>query len=177
MPELVVGLGNPGPPYHATRHNVGQAVVDHLARRLDCHFRLRGQAALAEGAWGGRRLHLAKPVAFMNVIGGRVARLLRDLGRDPSQLIVVHDDLDLPFGRVRARQRGGHGGHNGVRSLIEALGTEEFKRVKVGIGRPLTRDEVVDWVLTAFSPEEQLVIPAILEQAADAVLALADGRD
>ncbi len=168
-PQAVVGLGNPGPAYQDTRHNVGQAVVDRLAHRL----RGRRPAALTEVEWAGNRLYLAKPVAFMNAVGPPVARLLRDLRLEPADLIVVYDDLDLPFGRVRIRQKGRHGGHNGVRSLIESLGTEAFRRVKVGIGRPATRDEVVDWVLTEFTREEREELPALLERAADAVLELA----
>ena len=170
---MVVGLGNPGPTYRGTRHNVGHAVVECLAERLGGHFRGRGPVALAETEWAGQRLYLAKPAAFMNVVGSGVARLLRELTLAPSDLIVVHDDLDLPFGRVRTRQKGRHGGHNGVRSVIEHLGTEEFRRAKVGIGRPPTRDEVVDWVLTEFTPEEREALPSLVERAADAVLALA----
>ncbi|HEV8308296.1 MAG TPA: aminoacyl-tRNA hydrolase [Methylomirabilota bacterium] len=173
VPQLVVGLGNPGPAYQDTRHNVGQAVLDRLAQRLGGRFRLRGPAVLAETTWNGAPLHLAKPVTFMNVVGPGVARLLRDLGLDPTTLIVVHDDIDLPFGRVRIRHKGRHGGHNGVRSLIDALGTEGFRRVKVGVGRPDTKDEVVDWVLAGFDSAEREALPVILEQAADAVLRLA----
>lgn len=172
-PQVVVGLGNPGPTYRGTRHNVGHAVVDCLAERLGGRFRRRGPAALAEVEWAGNRLYLAKPVAFMNVVGPGVARLLRELTLAPSDVIVVHDDIDLPFGRVRIRQKGRHGGHNGVRSVMEHLGTEEFRRVKVGTGRPATRDEVVDWVLTEFTREEREELPSLLERAADAVLALA----
>ena len=172
-PQLVVGLGNPGPEYRDTRHNVGQAVLDRLARRLHCRFRTRGPAVVAEGDWAGAPLYLAKPIAFMNVVGPGVARLLRQLRLDPSALIVVYDDLDLPFGRVRIRQKGRHGGHNGVRSLIEALGTEAFRRVKLGIGRPVTKDEVVDWVLTKFSAAEREAIPQVLDRAVEAVLHLA----
>jgi PTH1 family peptidyl-tRNA hydrolase len=172
-PQIVVGLGNPGPGYRDTRHNVGQAVVDRLADRLGVRFRRRGPAAVAEARWAGSALYLAKPQSFMNVVGPAVARLLRDLDLDPAALIVVHDDLDLPFGRLRQRQQGRHGGHNGVRSLIEALGTDAFRRVKVGIGRPATKDEVVDWVLTGFTPEEQAALPPLLERAADLVLELA----
>jgi PTH1 family peptidyl-tRNA hydrolase len=173
VPQVAVGLGNPGPAYQDTRHNVGQAVVDRLAQRLHRRFHLRGPAWLAETEWAGAPLYLAKPIAFMNVVGPRVARLLADLGLDASSLIVVHDDLDLPFGRVRVRHQGRHGGHNGVRSLIETLDTEAFRRVKIGIGRPETRDEVVDWVLTPFTPEEHDALPAVLERAAEAVLELA----
>jgi len=173
VPQLVVGLGNPGPSYRETRHNLGQAVVDRLAERLGGRFRLRGPVALAEADWAGGRLYLAKPTTFMNVVGPVVGRLLSDLGLDPAALIVVYDDLDLPFGRVRVRHRGRHAGHHGVRSLIEALGTEAVRRVKIGIGRPATRDEVVDWVLGDFTPAEREALPAVLERATEAVLELA----
>ena len=172
-PQVVVGLGNPGPAYRETRHNVGQAVVDRLAHRLRCRFRVRGPAALAAARWAREPLSLAKPVSFMNVVGPTVARLLRELGLKPAALIVVYDDLDLPFGRVRVRHRGRHGGHNGMRSLIEALGTEAFRRVKVGIGRPASKTEVVDWVLTEFTAEEGAALPGVLERATEAVLELA----
>src|SRR5262245_14321736 len=109
----------------------------------------------------------------MNVVGPSVARLLDLLGLEPAALIVVYDDIDLPFGRVRVRHQGRHGGHNGVRSLIESLGTETFRRVKVGVGRPAGKDEVVDWVLTGFLPDEQEALPGVVERAADAVLELA----
>jgi len=174
--QLVVGLGNPGPEYRQTRHNVGQAVLDRLAQRLGCRFRIRGAAVVAQAEWGGARLYLAKPIAFMNAVGPQVARLLGELRLDPAALIVVSDDLDLPVGRVRIRLKGRHGGHNGVRSLIAALGTEAFRRVKVGIGRPETKDAVVDWVLTGFTPAEREALPEILERAADAVLELAGRR-
>ena len=173
MPQVVVGLGNPGPAYRDTRHNIGQAVVDRLAERLHGRFRLRGPAQLAETGGSGEPLYLAKPLGFMNVVGPSVARLLDLLGLDPPALIVVYDDIDLPFGRVRVRHQGRHGGHNGVRSLIESLGTEAIRRVKVGVGRPATRDEVVDWVLTGFLPDELEALPQVIERAADAVLEVA----
>jgi peptidyl-tRNA hydrolase, PTH1 family len=173
VPQVVVGLGNPGPAYRDTRHNLGQAVADRLAERLHGRFRLRGPAHVAEVTWAGERLYLAKPVSFMNVVGPSVARLLRLLELEPSSLIVVYDDIDLPFGRVRVRHQGRHGGHNGVRSLIESLGTEAFRRVKVGVGRPTSKDDVVDWVLTGFLPDEREALPDVVERAADAVLELA----
>jgi peptidyl-tRNA hydrolase, PTH1 family len=176
-PQVVVGLGNPGPTYRETRHNLGHAVVDRLAERLGGRLRRHGAAVLAEAEWAGERLVLAKPDGFMNVVGPAVGRLLGDLGLGPAALVVVYDDLDLPFGRVRRRHRGRHGGHNGVRSLIEALGTEEFRRVKIGIGRPASKDEVVDWVLTEFTPAEREALPGVLEGAADAVLDLLASPD
>jgi PTH1 family peptidyl-tRNA hydrolase len=169
----VVGLGNPGPEYRDTRHNVGQAVVEHLAARLERPFLAERDGAVAEGPWEGGWLVLAKPEAFMNAAGPAVARVLKAVGLGPADLILTHDDLDLSFGRVRLRHGGRHGGHNGVRSVLETLGTEQIRRVKVGIGRPAERADTVDWVLTRFSPEEREALPAILARAADLVVALA----
>jgi PTH1 family peptidyl-tRNA hydrolase len=174
-PRVIVGLGNPGAEYGETRHNLGQRVVEVLAARLGARFRLRGPAHVAEAAWQGAPLHLAKVVSFMNVSGPPVARLLRLLGATPAALVVVYDDLDLPFGTVRTRLRGRHGGHHGMESILTTLGTQEVQRVKIGVGRPATRDEVVDWVLTGFSDEERKALPAVLERAADAALRLAAG--
>ena len=173
-PCLVVGLGNPGPEYQATRHNLGQRVVDRLAERLGGRFRARGPAAVAEVAWQAEPLYLAKPFSFMNVVGGSVKRLLHLYGLGPEALVVVYDDLDLPFGRVRIRHHGRHGGHNGVRSLLEVLGTDQIRRVKVGVGRPQSRDDVVDWLLTPFERDEETALPEIVERAAQATLDLVD---
>jgi PTH1 family peptidyl-tRNA hydrolase len=130
---------------------------------------------VAETAWRGAPLHLAKLVSFMNVSGPPLARLLRLLDATAAELVVVYDDLDLPFGTVRTRLRGRHGGHHGMESILTALGTQEVRRVKIGVGRPATRDEVVDWVLTRFSDEEREALPGVIERAADAALALAAG--
>ena len=169
-PRVIVGLGNPGAEYRETRHNLGHRVVEELAARLDARFRLRGPAHVAEAAWQGGPLHLAKLVSFMNVSGPPLARLLRLLDATSSQLVVVYDDLDLPFGTVRTRQRGRHGGHHGMESILASVGTQEVRRVKIGVGRPATRDEVVDWVLTGFSSEEREALPGVIERAADAAL-------
>jgi PTH1 family peptidyl-tRNA hydrolase len=175
--QVVVGLGNPGPEYRHTRHNLGHRVVDLLAEHLQGRFRARGPATVAEVAWQGTALFLAKPFAYMNVVGPAVTRLLRILDLTPTALIIVHDDLDLPFGRIRVRHQGRSGGHNGVRSLIAALGTEAFRRVKIGVGRPGTRDEVVDWlVATPFTQDEEEALPEIVERAADATLGLVAAR-
>ncbi|HSE94474.1 MAG TPA: aminoacyl-tRNA hydrolase [Methylomirabilota bacterium] len=171
--QVVVGLGNPGPEYRHTRHNLGHRVVDVLGERLQARFRARGPATVAEVVWEDTPLFLAKPFAYMNVVGPMVARLLGILDLTPAALVVVHDDLDLPFGRVRVRHQGRSGGHNGVRSLIVALGTEAFRRVKIGVGRPDTRDEVVDWLVTTpFTRDEEAALPEIVERAADAALGL-----
>jgi PTH1 family peptidyl-tRNA hydrolase len=174
-PRVIVGLGNPGSEYRETRHNVGHGVVEVLAERLDARFRLRGPAHVAEAVWHEAPLYLAKIVSFMNVSGPPVARLLRLLDTTPAQLVVVYDDLDLPFGTVRTRQRGRHGGHHGMESILMTMGTQEVRRVKIGVGRPDTRDEVVDWVLTRFSDEEREALSGVLERAADAALALVAG--
>lgn len=173
MGQAVVGLGNPGPEYQDTRHNVGQRVIDELAGRLRAAWMRQGPVLLARGRWRGETLDLVKPLAYMNVTGPVVEQALRQLDAGPGDLILVHDDLDLPLGTVRVRMRGGHGGHNGVRSVIETLGTEEIRRVKVGIGRPERKDEVVDHVLAAFDPEERPAVEAAVGAAADHVLLLA----
>ncbi|MDO9394977.1 MAG: aminoacyl-tRNA hydrolase, partial [Herbiconiux sp.] len=137
--RLVVGLGNPGPGYAATRHNVGQMVVDELANRMRSSFKShKANAVVAEGRIvpGGPRYVLAKPNTYMNVSGGPVNGLLKFYGLSPADLIVVHDELDIPFDTLKLKQGGGHGGHNGLRDIIQATGSGDFVRVRVGIGRP-----------------------------------------
>ena len=170
---VVVGLGNPGPEYRDTRHNVGQRVLDLLARMLKKPWRREGQAFVAQGRWRGETLSLIKPVAFMNVCGPAVARALRRRGAGPADLILVYDDIDLPLGTVRVRMKGSAGGHNGVKSVIESLGTAEIRRVKVGIGRPDTKARVPDHVLTAFEEDELPAVETAVAEAAERVLALA----
>jgi len=169
---LVVGLGNPGPDYASNRHNVGQMVVTELAHRIGATFRSqKTNAMVAEGRTGpgGPRLILAKPNSYMNLSGGPVAALLKFYSLDPSRLIVVHDELDIPFDRIRLKQGGGHGGHNGLRDIIAATGSADFIRVRVGIGRPPGRQPAADFVLRDFSSEERKVLPNLLADAADAV--------
>jgi PTH1 family peptidyl-tRNA hydrolase len=173
LPRVIVGLGNPGSEYRETRHNLGHRVVEALAERFQARFRLRGPAQVAETVWQDAPLHLAKLVSFMNVSGPSVVRLLRLLDATPDRLVVVYDDLDLPFGSIRTRQRGRHGGHRGMESVLTTLGIQEVRRVKIGVGRPATRDQVVDWLLTSFSVEERDALPGVIERAADAALALA----
>jgi len=174
MPEtwLVVGLGNPGPQYELTRHNVGQLVLDELAGRRGETFRAhKGNARVAE-TWlhpGGAKLVLAKPNSYMNTSGGPVAALARFYGVTPDHIAVVHDDLDIPFDAVRLKTGGGHGGHNGVRDVAKALGTADFPRVRVGIGRPPGRQDPADWVLDPFTAADRKALPLVLSQAADAV--------
>jgi PTH1 family peptidyl-tRNA hydrolase len=168
---LVAGLGNPGPGYSGNRHNVGQMVLDELASRLSASFKTHKAAALvAEGRLrpGGPKLILAKPGTFMNLSGRPVAALLKFYSLDASRLIVIHDELDLPFDSVKLKQGGGHGGHNGLRDIISAIGTPDFTRVRVGIGRPPGRQDPADFVLRDFSSTERQSLPNLLTDAADA---------
>lgn len=169
---MVVGLGNPGPEYQGTRHNVGQQVAEALARTLRRPWKREGPALVAHGQWRGEPVHLVKPLSFMNVSGPAVAAALRRLDAGPADLVLVHDDLDLPLGTIRTRLRGSHGGHNGVRSVIETLGTEEIRRVKVGIGRPADRGGVSDHVLSRFEEAETAAVETAVAAAAERVLAL-----
>jgi PTH1 family peptidyl-tRNA hydrolase len=170
--RVVIGLGNPGPEYRDTRHNVGQRVLDLLAQMLRKPWRREGQALVAQGQWRGETVRLVKPLAFMNVCGPVVAKALRHVGAGPADLVLVYDDIDLPLGAVRLRMKGSHGGHNGVRSVIESLGTSEIRRVKVGVGRPDRRGDVPDHVLTPFETDELPAVDAAVAQAAERVLSL-----
>ena len=178
-PWLVVGLGNPGPGYAANRHNVGQMVVDELAGRMRASFTShKANARVAEGRAvpGGPRFVLAKPNTYMNVSGGPVNGLLKFYGIEPDHLIVVHDELDIPFDTLKLKQGGGHGGHNGLRDIIAATGSADFIRVRVGIGRPPGRQQAADFVLQNFSGTERDTLPNLIVDAADAVeLIASDG--
>jgi len=174
-PWLVVGLGNPGGQYAANRHNVGRMVLDELARRMGVRFgRHKTNAFVAEGreAPGGARYVLAAPETYMNESGRPVGRLVKFYSLTPDRLIVVHDELDIPFGALRLKSGGGHGGHNGVRDIATVLGTPDFARVRVGIGRPPGRQPAADFVLRDFTPTERKDLPLLVVDAADAVLAL-----
>ncbi len=174
---LVVGLGNPGPQYELTRHNVGQLVVDELAERRREQFSShRANARVAE-TWlrpGAAKLVLAKPNSYMNVSGGPVSALAKYYGVDAEHIVIVHDELDIPFDTVKLKIGGGHGGHNGVRDVAKALGTPEFPRVRVGIGRPPGRQDPADWVLNPFGAADRAQLPLMLSDAADAVELLID---
>ncbi len=169
---LVIGLGNPGPQYENTRHNVGQMVVDELARRRNEGFKAHKANARVAETWvrpGGAKLILAKPNSYMNVSGGPVAGLAKFYGIDADHIIVLHDELDIPFDTIKMKIGGGHGGHNGVRDIAKALGTPEFFRVRVGIGRPPGRQDPADWVLSPFSGDQRTQLPLLVGDSADAV--------
>jgi len=176
--QAILGLGNPGPDYRDTRHNVGQRVADALARRVHARFTREGQHAVARGRWRGDALYLIKLGTYMNVSGPAAARVCRTLHVGPADLVVVFDDLDLPLGKVRLRMKGSAGGHNGVRSLIDAFGTDEIRRVKIGIGRPAApgekREQVSDHVLSPFYADERETIEAACAEAADLALSLVE---
>lgn len=168
MTRLVVGLGNPGPEYAATRHNAGFFVVDLLAENLRAaYWKAEAGAKVARVRLGDDELVLAKPQTFMNISGKSVRRILDAYDVAVGDLIVVHDDLDLPEGSVRAKRGGGHGGHNGLRSLSETLGTGDYLRVRVGIGRPPGRMDPADYVLEPMRKDalERLLEGAVPEAA------------
>lgn len=169
---LVAGLGNPGPEYAGNRHNVGAMVVEVLAARLGTKFsRHRTTTMLAEARLrpGGPKLVLVRPLSYMNISGGPVSRAAAYFGIAPERVIVIHDDLDLPFETIKLKADGGHGGQNGVRDIIKALGTPEFTRVRVGIGRPPGRQDAADYVLRDFGAADKTRLPFVLDDAADAV--------
>jgi PTH1 family peptidyl-tRNA hydrolase len=174
--HVVVGLGNPGPEYQETRHNVGQRVVDLLAERLRGKFERAADTFTTPIRWRGETAYLVKPQSYMNVTGPTVRRALARLGAEPSDLILVYDDIDMELGKVRTRLKGSAGGHNGVRSVIEALGTDEIRRVKLGIGRPEHKGDVPDHVLTLFEEDERPVVDAAVAVAADRVQDMMSGR-
>jgi PTH1 family peptidyl-tRNA hydrolase len=177
--QLVVGLGNPGPKYAATRHNAGFLVVDLLAERIGGRFKaLRSHADVVEGRLAGSPVVLAKPRSYMNESGGPVVAVARFYKVPVERIVVVHDELDLPFGSLRLKRGGGDGGHNGLRSATSALGSKEYARVRFGIGRPPGRQDPADYVLREFAGSERKELGFLVDRAADAVEALlADGLE
>ena len=172
MAHVVVGLGNPGPEYQDTRHNVGQRVVDLLAERLRGKFERASDTFTTPIRWRGETAYLVKPQSYMNVTGPTVRRALARLGAAPSDLVLVYDDIDMELGKVRTRLKGSAGGHNGVRSIIETLGTDAIRRVKIGIGRPPHKAQVPDHVLEAFESDEEEAVAQAVATAVERVLGL-----
>jgi peptidyl-tRNA hydrolase, PTH1 family len=169
MDLLVAGLGNPGPEYASHRHNVGWMVVDELARRHDGAFKGRFRGKLAAIRLDSTKVLLLKPETFMNESGASIQAAAAFYKLDPQQVLVVHDDVDLDTARLQARLGGGLAGHNGLRSLTDKLGTKDFLRLRIGVGRPVRGDRrpVADYVLSAFAPEDD--VESIVRAAADAV--------
>ena len=174
---LVVGLGNPGAEYAANRHNVGVMAVELLAARIGGSFkRHKTQAVVLEGRLGhvsggapGPALVLAKPLTYMNESGGPVSALARFYKTDPEHVLVVHDEIDIPFAELRLKRGGGEGGHNGLRSISRSLSTRDYARLRIGVGRPQGRMDPADFVLRDFSAIERRELGVLLEQAADAI--------
>ncbi len=171
---LVVGLGNPGPGYAATRHNVGYLVADALAARVGGSWKKHksGQADAIEGRLAGERVVLGRSRSYMNDSGGPVSALVKFYDVEPDHLIVVHDELDIDFGMLRIKFGGGDNGHNGLKSIRQSIGTGDFHRVRVGIGRPAGRQSVHDFVLKPYNTIERKDLPTYVEEAGDAIESL-----
>lgn len=167
---LIVGLGNPGKKHFYNRHNIGFMLLDKLAEDLEIEFASKkSKAAFAECNINDKKVYLAKPQTFMNDSGRSVALLMRFFRIPESHLLVIYDELDIPTGSIRIRPAGGSGGHRGMRSIIQELGTQEFPRMRIGIGRPPGRMESADYVLQDFSSDELIDLPLVLNRAAECV--------
>jgi len=168
--KVIVGLGNPGRRYRDTRHNVGFVTIDEVARRRACEFETFSSTSMvAKLSIEGERVLFVKPLTFMNLSGQSAGEVIRYYRVAPSNLLVVADDVNLPLGRVRVRERGGAGGHKGLLSIIESLGTEEFPRLRIGVGRGAEDRDLSDYVLARFEPDEQVAVKSTVGHAADAV--------
>lgn len=179
-PRVVVGLRNPGSEYEGSRHNLGAEVIDELVRRHDLRIKrssLRVRSEVADGRVAGHRVILAMPLSFMNQSGGPVSSILKYHKAPADQMLVLHDDIDLPFGRLRLQVGGGTGGHNGLRSLERSLGTREFNRLKMGVGRPPGSMDPAAFVLRRFSKSERAEIDILVQDAADVVEVWLDDPD
>lgn len=173
---LIVGLGNPGPEYEKTRHNIGQMVLDELSKEVGGSFKKHSKASavVVEGrlGFGGPKVILMKSLGYMNTSGGPVSAVAKFYGIDPDHIIVVHDELDIPFDTIKLKIGGGEGGHNGLRDITKALGTKDYYRVRTGIGRPPGRMDTADFVLKPFSSTEAKDLPFLISNAADATMML-----
>jgi len=171
LPCLIVGLGNPGREYSQSRHNVGFMAIDRLAARLDIRMsRVQSNAIMGTGNFHDRKVILAKPQTFMNDSGKAVSGLMHYYKLPINNLMVIHDDIDLPFGVLRIRPAGGSAGQKGVASIIERIGTQDYPRMRVGVGRPPGRKAAASYVLEDFSDEEQEILRTVFDQAVEAVL-------
>ena len=177
--KLIVGLGNPGRTYASNRHNIGFTCLRYLARQVGIRFdKKMGLARTGSGEVGGSKVVLARPQTFMNLSGRSVSRLVKKFSINPCDLIVIHDDLDLPLGRIRIRKDAGSGGHKGVNSVISELGSRDFTRIRVGIGRPMSdipetsEADITNYVLSDFTAEEKKTMAQIIPEVSEAVLCL-----
>jgi PTH1 family peptidyl-tRNA hydrolase len=171
---LVVGLGNPGDEYRGSRHNVGADVVELLAERHGARLRKRKERALVdEVTIDGRRVALAVPLTYVNDSGLAVGALVRRFGVSPEQLVIVHDELDLPVAELKVKSGGGLAGHNGLRSIVAHLHSQDFQRVRIGVGKPVSKERGADHVLNRFGKRDRTEVDVTVEQAADAVEAIA----
>jgi PTH1 family peptidyl-tRNA hydrolase len=172
---MIVGLGNPGKEYQKNRHNIGFMAIEEIAKSLGFENRkVKSKAIIMEGKQNNRKIILVKPQTYMNLSGSSVAPLIRFYKVIPENLIVIHDDLDLPVLSIRLRPNGGAGGQKGVASIIQNLGTQDFNRVRVGIGRPPGRMEAANYVLKNFSKQEESELPFLLNTIKEAVMAIMD---
>ncbi|GII77897.1 peptidyl-tRNA hydrolase [Sphaerisporangium rufum] len=170
---LIVGLGNPGPEYAGNRHNAGFMVLDELAARAGGRFKAhRSRAEIVEGRLAGAPVVLAKPRSFMNLSGGPVKALADFYKVTPANMIVVHDELDIPYGALRIKLGGGDNGHNGLRSITKSIGTRDYLRVRFGVGRPPGRMDAADYVLRDFATAERKDLPFLVDRSADVVESL-----
>jgi len=177
--KLIVGLGNPGRGYANNRHNLGFMCLNHFARTQGIRFdKKQGQARIGSGEVAGSKVILAKPQTYMNRSGQSVSRLVKKFNINPDDLIIIHDDLDLPLGTIRIRRSGGSGGHKGIDSIISYLESQDFPRLRIGIGRPTTplveisENDIIAFVLSDFTPEEKQVITQVIPRASEAILCL-----
>jgi len=174
--KLIIGLGNPGRGYANNRHNIGFICLNHFARVHS--IRKQGQARIGSGEVAGSQVVLAKPQTYMNLSGQSVSRLVKRFKINLSDLLIIHDDLDLPLGKIRIRYGGGSGGHKGIGSVINELGSQDFLRLRVGIGRPITsfseisEDDIIAYVLSDLAPEEKQVIDKVVPRVGEAILCL-----
>ena len=183
--KLIVGLGNPGWGYANNRHNIGFICLNHFAKTRDIRFdRKQGKARIGTGEVAGNKAILAKPQTYMNLIGESVSRLVKRFDVNLSDLLVIHDDLDLPLGKIRIRQSGGSGGHKGIESIISCLGSQDFPRLRVGIGRPMATEgsteisdaDIIAYVLSDFTPDQKQIITTVIPRVSEAVYCfLAEG--
>ncbi|MBN8657941.1 MAG: aminoacyl-tRNA hydrolase [Anaerolineae bacterium] len=170
-PYLLIGLGNPGREYKDTRHNIGFMLIDHLAEKIGARgMKVQSKAIITSGLYEERKLILAKPQTYMNLSGQSVQGLLHFYKIPLENLLIAHDDLDIPFGTIRIRPTGGPGGQRGMANTIEMLGTKDFPRLRLGIGRPPGRMDAKDYVLQDFSKDELKLMPELLSRASDAAL-------